>query len=376
MFLHCLIYELKTCLRAKDLIIWLLLFPIVLGTLFKVAFSSLYEKNTLFRTIPAVIVEQSPDSMLRMAADAVSEGETPLLSVIYTDEATALEQLEQKEIKGILYAGDTVTLTVGGSGIQESMLRAFAEQYNRYESVIRSTAEQDPQKLPQVMEALSAEISACRRIPLTEGNPDPFIQYFYNLIAMVAMFGTVTGLHIITDYQANLSARGARRSCSPVRRAVTLSAAMTGSCLAQSVCMISCVSFLAFFLRIDFGSRLPLVYAAAILGGWTGVAIGFCIGAVGKCSNGLKTGITMTFSMACCFLSGLMIGNIKAIIAEKAPWFNMINPVAVISDSFYCLNLYSDYRRFGVKILTMLIMTVVCTVTGIILSGRKQYASI
>ncbi|MBR5723479.1 MAG: ABC transporter permease [Oscillospiraceae bacterium] len=376
MFLHCLIYELKTCLRAKDLIIWLLLFPIVLGTLFKVAFGSLYEKNTLFRTIPAAVVEQSSESMLRTAADAVSGGENPLLSVTYTDEATALEMLEQKEIKGILYAGDTVTLTVGGSGIQESMLRAFAEQYNRYESVIRSTAEQNPQKLPEVMEALSGEVSASTRISLTEGNPDPFIQYFYNLIAMVAMFGAVTGLHIVSDYQANMSALGARRCCSPVRRAVSLSAAVTGSCLAQSVCMITCVSFLVFLLRIDFGSRLPLVYAAAILGGWTGVAIGFCIGAVTRFSSGIKTGITMVFSMTCCFLSGLMIGNIKAIIAEKAPWFNQINPVAVISDSFYCLNLYSDYRRFCVKILTMLIMTVVCTVIGIILSGRKQYASI
>ena len=376
MFLHCLIYEIKTCLRAKDLIIWLLLFPIVLGTLFKVAFGSLYEKNTLFRTIPAAVVEQSGDSMLRTAADAVSEGDQPLLSVTYTDEATALDLLEQKEIKGILYAGDTVTLTVGGSGIQESMLRAFAEQYNHYESVLRSTAEQNPQKLPQVMEALSADVTASRRIPLTDGNPDPFIQYFYNLIAMVAMFGSVTGLHIATDYQANMSALGARRNCSPVRRAVSLSAAVTGSCLAQSVCMITCVTFLAFVLRIDFGARLPLVYAAAILGGWTGVSIGFCIGSAGSFSTNTKTGITMTFSMACCFLSGLMIGNIKAIIAEKAPWFNMINPVAVISDSFYCLNLYSDYRRFCVKILTMLITAAVCTVLGIILSGRKQYASI
>ena len=34
MFLHCLKYELKTSLRARDLIIWLILFPIVLGTLF------------------------------------------------------------------------------------------------------------------------------------------------------------------------------------------------------------------------------------------------------------------------------------------------------------------------------------------------------
>ncbi len=71
-----------------------------------------------------------------------------------------------------------------------------------------------------------------------------------------------------------------------------------------------------------------------------------------------------------------MICKSEAILAEKVPWVNAVNPVAVISDSFYCLNLYSDYRRFTVKIITMLILTAAFTVLGIILSGRKKYASI
>ena len=75
MFLHCLKYELKTSLRARDLIIWLILFPIVLGTLFKVAFGSIYEKNTLFRSIPAAVVETAENPYFRAAADAVSAGE-------------------------------------------------------------------------------------------------------------------------------------------------------------------------------------------------------------------------------------------------------------------------------------------------------------
>ena len=48
-------------------------------------------------------------------------------------------------------------------------------------------------------------------------------------------------------------------------------------------------------------------------------------------------------------LIGLMMGNMKAVIAEKIPGFNNINPAAVISDSFYCLNIYEDYDRFITK---------------------------
>ena len=84
----------------------------------------------------------------------------------------------------------------------------------------------------------------------------------------------------------------------------------------------------------------------------------------------------MSVSMTLCFLSGLMIGNIKAEIAQFAPWFNDVNPVAIISDSFYCLNLYSDYTRFTVKIVSMLIYMALFGILGIVLSRRKRYASI
>ena len=71
-----------------------------------------------------------------------------------------------------------------------------------------------------------------------------------------------------------------------------------------------------------------------------------------------------------------MVGNMKAILAEKAPWVNKINPVAVMSDSYYCLNMYSDYRRFLEKIVVMLIYVAVFTMLGILFTRRKKYASI
>ena len=306
-------------------------------------------------------METADNNGFRTAAEAVSTGDSPLLALTYTDEQTALDLLKNKEISGILYAGDTVTLTVGGSGIQESILKSFVEQYGIYETVLRQTAEQDPARLPAVAEALSADVSACTRLPLTDGNTDQFTQFFYNLIAMVAIFGSITGLHIAIDYQANLSPLGARRSCASVPYAVSRIAAILGSWLTQAVCMVICVSYLAFVLKIDFGSRLPLVYLAAVLAGCMGVSLGFFIGSIGKLSQNAKISISMTVSMTGCFLSGLMIGNMKAFLAEKAPWVNAVNPVAVISDSFYCLNLYSDYRRFSVKIITMLISGAGCS---------------
>ncbi len=59
MFLHNLKYEFLTCIRAKTLILWLILFPIILGTFFKIAFGSLYENTTVFAAVPIAVVEES-----------------------------------------------------------------------------------------------------------------------------------------------------------------------------------------------------------------------------------------------------------------------------------------------------------------------------
>jgi len=376
MFLHNLRYELLINLRARDLIIWLMLFPIFLGVVFKIGFGSIYEKDTLFNSIPVAIVENVENETFRSVTESVSEEGSALLKPIRTDEATALEMLKNDEIEGIIYVGDRITLTVAGKGIQETILKAFIEQYSVYESIITDAIKNDPSKAPAVIKALSENVTACTDIPVTQGNTDQFIQYFYNLIAMVAIFGSVTGLHITETNQANMSALGARRNISPVPKSVSLSASLIGSCIAQTVCTTICVTFLAFVLRVDFGERLPLVYLAAAMGGCMGVTMGFFVGSIGKLSSELKNAISMSVSMIMCFLSGLMVGNMKGIIAENAPWINSVNPVALISDCFYCLNLYSDLDRFGIKMISMLIWSVIFSVLGIVLSRRKKYASI
>ena len=47
--------------RVKSFLFWLMLFPILLGTLFKVAFGNVYENDVLFRSIPTAVVETTSD---------------------------------------------------------------------------------------------------------------------------------------------------------------------------------------------------------------------------------------------------------------------------------------------------------------------------
>ncbi len=377
MFLHILKYELKNGLRNKDLIIWLILFPIVLGTFFKIAFGSIYEKHDKFSSIPVAIVEVKENPAFRQVIEGMESSEQPFLKASFVDKDKAEKLLENGDVEGIIFLEDKLRLTVKEKDIQETMLKFFIEQYSVRESIAMEAVKEAPEKAQEVIAVLTEETAAsCREIPLTQGNPDVYIQYFYNLIAMVAMFGCITGMHITMQNQANLSPHGARNNCSPVPKSLNILACITGSIIMQTVCMVCCVTFLAFVLKVDFGDRLWLVYPSAILGGITGVSFGFFLGSVNRLSEKAKTAVLMSVTMFLLFCSGLMAGNMKGIISEKLPWFNNVNPAAVISDCFYCLNLYENYDRYLTKIATMCGISVIFIVLGFITSRRKKYASI
>lgn len=377
MFFHSLKYEMKVSLRNKELIMWLMIFPIVLGTFFKIAFGNIYSSDTV-STIPVAVVENSENEAFNMVMAGIESSEEPLFKAEYTDADTAGKMLEEGDISGVIYVDDD-GLSMGVSdtdGVEQSIIESFIRQYTARETVIKSAAEKDPANIRAAAEAMELDESINRNIPLTEGDTDPYIQYFYNLIAMVGMFGSLTGLHIAIENQANLSPTGARNNVSSASKLTKMIASLAGSFITQAVCVIISVSYTAFVLGIDFGSRLPLVYLSGILGGCLGVSMGFFVGSIGTMSVGAKTGILMSVSMICCALSGLMIGDIKATISEYAPIVNRINPAALISDSFYCLNLYRDYGRYIEKNVTMAIIMVIFTAGGFLMTRRKKYASL
>lgn len=376
MFLHNLKYELLSGLRSKDLTFWLILFPIILGSFFKIAFSGVYEKDTAFSKIDTAIVMNEDDVTLKSVIDSIEASDQPLMDVTYANKEEAERLLKEGDVKGIIYSGDELSLTVTDKGIEQTILSTFVEKYNNRARIIKKTAETDHSAVEKVAAVLSEDVKAANEVPLTDGNTDNLIFYFYNLIAMVALYGSLNGLNIAKNNQADVSALGARKQCSPTSKSISTLASFCCCIIMQTMCMLICVTFLRFVLRVDFGNRLHLVYLAAILGGIVGVSMGFFIGSVGNISSNTRTTISFSLSMIFCFLSGLMISSLKPMLALKFPWFDKLNPAAVIADSFYSLNIYTDYDRYLEKIATMAIMSAVLIMLSLIFTRRKKYASL
>ena len=87
-------------------------------------------------------------------------------------------------------------------------------------------------------------------------------------------------------------------------------------------------------------------------------SVGLFVGSLGKLSEGIKSCLfILAISMVCSFLAGLMNSNMKDLVEKHAPIINRINPAALISDAFYCINVYNDTARYYRNLVTLAVMS-------------------
>lgn len=81
-------------------------------------------------------------------------------------------------------------------------------------------------------------------------------------------------------------------------------------------------------------------------------------------------------TMVCSFLAGLMNSNMKDLVEKHAPIINRINPAALISDAFYCINVYNDTARYYRNLVTLAVMSAAFVMASFLLIRRNRYDSI
>ena len=87
-------------------------------------------------------------------------------------------------------------------------------------------------------------------------------QLFYNLLAMVAMFGSLTGMHIAINGQGEIvSALGTRRKCCSTTTKISESVGVLGRQLYFADRLHEhCGYYLVFVLKVQFVGNIGLIY--------------------------------------------------------------------------------------------------------------------
>lgn len=352
-------------------------FPIVLGTLFFVAFGSLADKEQDYKHIPIAVIEKgkAPEGF-DILIDALSEGEEALFDV-KTDSPEEAEQLMEKgELDGIIYADSELSLEVpGGAGIKSGIVKSVLESFTSRYDIITSVAEKNPEKLPQLLKNLEAEDNFVSS-SYNDANKDPYVQYFYNLLAMAGLMGSMMGMYCAINHQANLSALGARVEVSPMSKIKDILSSLTATLLLHNIFTDIGAAYLVFLLKIDFGVPFWVIIAVNFLSTLIGDCMGCFVGSVSTMKEGAKNGILLAVSLGLCFLSGLMFGGMRLVIEENLPIINRINPAAVIVDCFYSLCVYGSYEKFWGNVLVLAVWCALLLAGSFAATRKRRYKSL
>lgn len=375
-------YALLRLMRNKANLFWILVFPIVLGCFFKIAFSNITASES-FHTIPVAVVEgdnADATAFHTMIEQLSGDSEDAMLSATFCDDKKAHTLLEKGKVDGIFYTTDTVELAVNSdlsdASINQSILQSLLTQYYLNRDLIVQILTTNPGNIESLVDSIGQSVDTRKEVSLTRNNTDTYDQYFYNLIAMACLYTAMGGINLAINNSANLSSLAARKTIAPAKRAALIGTELLAIILFESLLNMVSFLFIVTVLGIHMTTHLGLAMLTILISTTFSITFGMFLGCVGPKSEGGKTGLMFAVVMPLCFLSGLMMGTMRMVVEKYAPFVNRINPAALISDSFYALNNYDTLTRYTGNILTLLLMTALFLIISILVTRRKTYASL
>lgn len=402
MFKHIFINRLKMLLRTKATIFWTLVFPIILATFFNLAFGNLAEEEKFEPFNIAVIQNENYENEANFKAlvEALSaDGKDKMFNVQYVQNKEEADKLlDDNEIKGYLEVKDVLILeennnkeetsgellnennsknnikiTVKENGTIQTILKSIVDNYYQTYSMIENIAEINPQSLnfnPMTdLDNNNFEDNSSK-------NMDYVVVYFYTLIGMTCLYGGFFGINAINEVEANLSKRAARTSVAPTHKLKTLVASLLAGFIIQYAEVLILLAYLIFALGVDFGNQTLYIILLTLFGSLAGTTTGMLIGACNKKSENAKVGMLISFTMTCSFLAGMMILDMKYIIAKNVPILAKINPVSMITDGLYSLYYYDTLERYFFNIISLIIFSAVMVFASYFFIRRKKYDNI
>jgi ABC-2 type transport system permease protein len=384
MLSHNYIYRLKCIVRDKQMMFWTLLFPILLATLFNMAFANLSSVENFSKIKIGIVndAEYNKNTDFIKAIAAVSSSDkrankNNLFDVTYTSRQDADKLLEDSKIEGYIYFDNDLKLVVKGSGLNQTVLKSFLDDFKQSSSTIVTIISKNPVAASNgLIDSISNRIDYLKEVPASKSAPDTTVNYFYSLIAMACLYGSFWGLKEVVAIQANLSPQGARVNMAPTHKLKVFAVSMLAATTVQLFEIFALLGYLTLILKINFGSQIGYVALTCVVGTITGVTFGACVASIIKKGEGLKIAILICLSMTMSFLSGMMYEKMKYIISTTIPILGYLNPANLITDCFYSLYYYNTHTQFFTDLILLCGFTAVFSTITYFVLRRQKYASL
>ncbi len=372
MFFHAFKTRIKIIFSTKFDAFWLIIFPVILATLFYIAFSHITAEK--FNEINLIVCNTSEsDQFYKVLKD------TQMFELSIDEYENAIELLKDGKVTGVVTTeNDTLKLYVGQNGIDQSISKFVLDTYLQTTQAVTDIVTQNPMALSNgFIETIGNQESFVEEVPLNEeGNYDIVSVFFFTIFGMAAMMGSTNMINVVETLQANQSPLAARVCSSPIRKSIVFAANMLGVLITTFISNVLCFIYIKYFLSIDMGNHTLAIILLLLLGSATCVAIGGFVCIAVKKSANFKNGLIVGVSLGFSAMSGMMSTHIKYYLDRYVPFIQKINPVNLITDGLYGLLFYGVSERFYENVIILLIMTVVFTVATFTIARGQKYASI
>lgn len=393
MFIHNFIYAFKTLFRNKMLIFWTFAFPIILGTLFNMAFSNI-ENSEKLKIINIAIIQNENfenNEAFKTSFEELSDedNEDRLFNTQYTTEEKAKELLDNGKIVGYMkLKDDKPILTFSTSGIDETIFKYVTEEIEQTIDIIKNLSETEIQKeitdgnynidygkIYDNVEELIKEDNV-RLKNISNSNLSYTMIEFYTLIAMTCLYGGMLSMVSINQTLANMSNKGKRIAVSPTKKSTIILSSLLASYITQLIGLAILFVYTLLVLKVDYGNNNGLIILLAAIGTFAGLTLGTFVGTILKTNENAKTGILIALTMFWCYLSGMMGITMKYVVDKNVPIINQINPASMITDGFYSLYYYNTLDRYWTNIISLLIFAFILIAISFFSLRRQKYDSI
>ena len=387
MFYHNFKYSLKILLKNKSLIFWTFAFPILLGTLFNMAFSNI-EKSEKLSIIDIAIInsdEFDNDKIFKETMQTLSDdnNKNKIFNITYTDISKAKKMLLNEEITGYLkFNENNIDIIVNSSGINETILRSIVDEIEREKEVINTLVKKETEKGNIDYTAIYNKIalllnnSNATLKDISNKNLSYTMIEYYTLVAMAVLYGALISMNVVNYKLANMNSVGKRTTVSKVGKGKLLLGSLLASYIVQMLSLLILLVYTIFVLKVDYGSDIIHVILLIAIGSLASLTLGLGVSTMLKTNENAKTGILIAITMLWSTLSGMMGITTKYVIDKNIPILNILNPANMITDAFYSLYYYDTLNRFYSNIISLLVFSLIMIIISYESLRRQKYDSI
>lgn len=350
MIFHKFKYTLKILFKNRTLLFWTFIFPIILATLFNMAFSNI-EKEETIKTIPIAIINNN--DQYTNILEKIKQDDIKLFKIKYTNEKEAKKLLNDEKINGYIdLKNNDIQLYIKKNGINETIIKQALDEINSQQ------INTSPQEI---------------KTKHLDNNLSYTMIEFYSLIAMACMYGSMISKHVLNNEIASITTIGKRNSISPISKIKTIIGSLLASYLVQVIGISLLYLYTIYILKVDYGKHLDKIIILSLFGVLAGLALGMFASVLFEKNENMQTSFSLAVSMLGSFLAGMMGITTKYYVDTNFPIINKINPVNMITDGLYSLYYYASFDRYYLNLLSLLIFSLILIIFVIIKLRRVSY---